>query len=143
MEKNQKDVLTTAAGMPVSSDQASITTGPVEGYTLLQDASFAPPAVHLQAVLDRHERPAEDADFIQPGELYRRVLNKMHKDHLVHNIDGHLKNAKQNIQYRQTALFYKADADWGTQVAGLIGLDRARVAQPASLSQEERVRQTI
>jgi len=111
--------------------------------TPVPDVSFAPPALEISAVISRHERPAEDADFMQPGELYRRVLNEEQKDHLVHNIAGHLKNAKINLQFRQTALFYKADADWGTRVAGLIGLNLARVKQLAALPQEDRVRETL
>jgi catalase len=107
------------------------------------DASFSPPAIELRAVLSRHERPTGDADFTQPGELYRRVLNKMHQDHLAHNIAGHLKNAKKNLQLRQTALFYKADANWGLKLAELLVLDAARVKQLAALPQEERVRQTL
>lgn len=65
--------------------------------------TFAPPAVEIQAILDRHTWPTEEVDFIQPGELYRRVLNDMHKEHLVSNIVDHLGGVKQHIQYRHTA----------------------------------------
>jgi len=106
------------------------------------DPSFSPPAMEINAVLGRHKRMTEDADFIQPGELYRRVLNDEHKGHLVQNIAGHLEGAKQNIQYRQTALFYKADADWGSRVATLLGLDIVLVRELADLPQEERAART-
>lgn len=105
--------------------------------------AFAPPAVEIQAILDRHTRPTEDVDFIQPGELYRRVLNDMHKEHLVSNIVDHLGGAKQHIQYRQTALFYKADVDYGTRVAEGLMLDLDRVKQLAAMTQEERVQATL
>ncbi|WP_232696840.1 catalase [Brevibacillus daliensis] len=107
------------------------------------DLAFAPPVIEVQAIIDRHTRPDEDVDYIQAGELYRRVLNEEHKNHLVHNIAGHLGGAKENLQYRQTALFYKADADYGTRVATLLGLDTERVQQLASMSQEERVNATL
>ena len=105
--------------------------------------TFAPPAVEIQAVLDRHTRPTEDVDFIQPGELYRRVLDDMHKEHLVSNIVGHLCGAKQHIQYRQTALFYKADEEYGSRVAAGLELDLERVKQLAAMTQEERVQATL
>lgn len=105
--------------------------------------TFAPPAVEIQAVLDRHTRPTEDVDFIQPGELYRRVLDDMHKEHLVSNIVGHLCGAKQHLQYRQAALFYKADEEYGSRVAEGLGLDLERVKQLAAMTQEERVQVTL
>ena len=79
------------------------------------DISFAPPTIEVQAVMGRHERPSEDVDFIQPGELYRRVLDETDKDHLVHNIAGHLGGARIGIQKRQTASVLQADVDYGTR----------------------------
>lgn len=48
-------------------------------------------------------------------------------------------DAKENIRYRQAALFFKADAEYGTMVAECIGLDIARIKDLALMSQEERV----
>ncbi len=107
------------------------------------DLSFAPPAIEVQAVIDRHTRPTEDVDFIQPGELYRRVLDDEGKAHLISNITGHLCNAKQSLQYRQTALFYKADKDYGARIAKELQLDLGRVAKLADMTQEERVAATL
>lgn len=45
MTKEKK--LTTASGIPVSNDQASLTTGPIEGYTLLQDAHLSEKLAHF------------------------------------------------------------------------------------------------
>lgn len=106
------------------------------------DISFNPPSINVQAVIDRHTRPTEDVDFMQAGELYRRVLDDPAKNNLVSNIVGHLGNAKENIQYRQTALFYKCDAEYGTRVAEGIGLDVARVKDLASMTPEERINET-
>jgi catalase len=62
--------------------------------------------------------------------------------HLVGNIVGHLKNAQKRIQLRQTALFYKADAEYGEGVAKGLGLNVDEVRQLAAMSQEDRVRAT-
>lgn len=106
------------------------------------DISFNPPAIEVQAVIDRHTRPIEDVDFVQAGELYRRVLDDDAKANLVSNIAGHLGNAKERIQYRQTALFYKCDVEYGMRVAKSLGLDVERVKDLAAMTQEERVKAT-
>jgi catalase len=106
------------------------------------DISFAPPAIEVQAVIDRHTRPTEDVDFIQAGELYRRVMDDEAKTNLISNITGHLGDANENIQYRQVALFYKCDVEYGTRLAENLKLDINRVKELASMSQEERVEAT-
>ncbi|MEG0585387.1 MAG: catalase [Christensenellaceae bacterium] len=107
------------------------------------DLSFAPPALEVQAIIDRHTRPTEDVDFIQPGELYSRVLDDEQKAHLISNIVGSLGGAKQNLQYRQCALFYKTNSDYGTRIATALKLDMARVKSLASMKQDERVAATL
>ena len=42
-----KHTLTTSVGSPVSNDQASLTTGPREGYTLMQDAHLMEKLAHF------------------------------------------------------------------------------------------------
>lgn len=106
------------------------------------EKSFSPPAIEVQAVIDRHTRPTEDVDFVQAGELYRRVLDDEGKTNLVSNIVGHLADAQENIQYRQTSIFYKCDVEYGSRVAEGIGLDIERVKALASMTQEERVEAT-
>lgn len=64
------------------------------------------------------------------------------REHLVDNIASHLKNAQKRIQLRQTALFYKADPDYGTRVAKGLGLDAREVERLAAMSQAERVEAT-
>ncbi len=102
----------------------------------------APPAIDVTGSVDRHGPDLTDADFAQAGELFRRVMSDEDRDNLIANIAGHLGGAKENIQYRQTALFYKADPDYGNRVADALDLDAARVADLASMSQEERVAAT-
>ncbi len=105
--------------------------------------SYAPPQININGVIGRHDRINEDVDYIQAGELYSRVLDDTHKKHLVSNIAGHLKNANKNIQYRQTAIFYKANVDYGTNVAKLLDLDINKVKDLANMSHEERVKATM
>ncbi|WP_269316555.1 catalase-related domain-containing protein [Methanobrevibacter arboriphilus] len=86
--------------------------------------------------------PTEDVDFFQTGELWRRVLSDEDKDHLVYNIVVHLGNAQERIRYRQCALFYKADPEYGTRVAEGVGLDINKVKELSEMTQEERVEAT-
>jgi catalase len=90
----------------------------------------------------RHAYSLVDDDFFQAGELYRRVMTNQDRDHLIGNITSHLCNAQKRIQYRQTAIFYKADSDYGSRVAKGLGLDVNKVKQIAIMSQEERIKAT-
>ncbi|EPR32334.1 Catalase domain protein [Alkalidesulfovibrio alkalitolerans DSM 16529] len=109
--------------------------------------SFGGPAPHASAkepgfpVHDHAGRFAythPNDDFVQAGDLYRKVMSKKDRDNLVGNLVDHLGNAQKRIQLRQCALFYKADKEYGTRVAQGLGLDPAEVAKLAAMSQEER-----
>jgi catalase len=71
------------------------------------------------------------------------VLSSTDKEHLVNNIANHLGNAKQNIQYRQTALFYKADKEYGERVAKALKLNISKVIKLAAMKQTDRVKATL
>ena len=62
--------------------------------------------------------------------------------HLVGNIVDHLGNAQERIQKRQTALFYKADPDYGSRVAEGLGLNVEEIKKLTGMSQEDRVKST-
>ena len=64
------------------------------------------------------------------------------RNHLIGNISGHLSGAQKRIQLRQTALFFKADPDYGSRVAEGLKLDVKEVENLASMSQEARVKAT-
>ena len=102
------------------------------------DAGYAPPAIDISGTAGRHEIRLSDVDFVQAGELYRRVMKETDREHLIANICGNLSQAQQRIQLRQTALFYKVDEDYGQRVAEALGLDLATVKKLAAMSQEER-----
>lgn len=100
------------------------------------------PPLKVSGMGDRHEIELTDADFVQAGDLYRKVMTNQDRANLVKNIVGHLKGAQQRIQLRQTALFYKADKDYGISVAKGLGLDEVEVEKLAAMNQEERVKAT-
>jgi catalase len=81
-------------------------------------------------------------DFFQAGELYRRVMTPKARSHLIGNIVEHLGGAKKRIQMRQTAIFYKADPDYGRRVAKGLKLSIKQVERLAGMCQKERVKAT-
>lgn len=100
------------------------------------------PPLEVFGMADRYEVELTDGDFLQAGDLYRKVMTETDREHLVGNIAGHLGNAKKFLQRRQAALFYKADEDYGTRVALALGLDVKEIERLAAMSQAERVKQT-
>ncbi|MCJ7600713.1 MAG: hypothetical protein MUO63_04320, partial [Desulfobulbaceae bacterium] len=93
-------------------------------------------------IADRHAYTLVDDDFVQAGDLFRKVMKDVDRANLVKNIIGHLKNARTRIQLRQAALFYKVDPVCGTRVAQGLGLDVEDVKKLAAMSQQERVQAT-
>jgi catalase len=106
------------------------------------DPSKAVPPIDVFGTADRYAVNLTEDDFVQAGDLYRKVMTDTDRDHLVSNITGHLSGALKQIQKRQTALFYKVDKDYGTRVARGLELDVKEIERLASLSQEERVLET-
>jgi catalase len=106
------------------------------------DPSMAPPPIDVAGMAARHAYQLGDVDFVQAGDLYRKVMTETDREHLVNNIVSHLKNAQKRIQLRQTALFYKADPDYGQRVAKGLLLNMDNVKRLAAMPQEERVQAT-
>ena len=75
--------------------------------------------------------------------MYRKVMTDDDRDHLIGNIVSHLSGAKKRIQLRQTALFYKADPDYGRRVAERLGLNIKSIEELAPMSQKDRVKMTM
>ena len=104
--------------------------------------SVAEPAFDVSGTAGRHLYTLSDDDFFQAGELYRRVMTNEDRDHLIGNLTSNLCNAQKRIQLRQTAIFYKADPDYGSRVAKGLELDVKEVERLAKMSQEGRVKAT-
>ncbi len=105
------------------------------------DQKAQEPDFGLSGAASRYEYDTKH-DFEQAGALYSRVMGVQERKNLVGNIVAHLGGAMERIQYRQCAIFYKADVDYGTQVAKGLKLDVAKVKKLAAMSQEERAKAT-
>ncbi len=106
------------------------------------DPEKAAPPLDIAGMAARHAYVLGDVDFVQAGALYSKVMKDTDREHLVSNIVGHLKNAQKRIQLRQTALFYKADPDYGQRVAKGLNLSPDEVKKLAAMSPEDRVKAT-
>lgn len=107
------------------------------------DISAKEPPLDISGQADRHQYTHPNDDFVQPGNLYRDVMNERDRENLVGNIVGHLGGAQKRIQLRQTAIFFKADPDYGRRVAEGLKLDIKEVEKLANMSQDERAKATL
>ena len=103
----------------------------------------AEPPFEVSGMAARQPYTHPNDDFVQAGDLYRKVMTDQDRDHLIGNIAAHLVDAQKHLQLRQTALFYKADPEYGRRVAEGLGLDVQEIERLAGLSQEERVKATM
>ena len=106
------------------------------------DPDSLEPAFDVSGQAARQAYSGPNDDFVQAGNLYRDVMTDEDRDHLIGNILSHLAGAKKRFQLRQTALFYKADTDYGQRVAEGLGLDIKKVKNLAAMSQEDRAKAT-
>ena len=81
------------------------------------DIQTVEPVYNVSGKVARQPYTHPNDDFVQPGNLYRKVMTDLDRDNLIENIVSHLCNAKKEIQIRQTKIFYKADPDYGQRVA--------------------------
>jgi len=103
----------------------------------------AEPPFEVAGMAARQPYTHPNDDFVQAGDLYRKVMTDQDRDHLIGNIVAHLGNAQKRHQLRQTALFFKADPEYGRRVAEGLGLSTQEIESLAALSQEERVKATM
>jgi catalase len=106
------------------------------------EPTVAEPAFEVSGKAARQPYTHPNDDFVQAGDLYRKVMTDEDRSHLIGNIVAHLGNAQKRIQLRQTALFYKADPEYGRRVAEGLGLDVKTVQRLAEMRQEEREKAT-
>jgi catalase len=106
------------------------------------DPTAGEPRFEISGQVGRHSFTHPNDDFVQAGTLYRKVMSDKDRDHLIGNIMDHLGKAQRRTQLRQTALFYKADLDYGRRVGEGIGLDVNEVKRLADMSHEERAKAT-
>ena len=97
------------------------------------DPGMSEPPFDVSGQAARHPYIHPNDDFFQTGELYRRVMNDEDREHLVGNITTHLGNAQKRIQLRQSAIFYKADQEYGERVARGLDFDVNQVKSLAEM----------
>ena len=100
------------------------------------------PSFEVSGKAERTPYVHPNDDFVQAGNLYRDVMDDQARENLVGNIVSHLSGAQKRIQLRQTALFFKADPDYGGRVAEGLGLDIKEVERLANMTKEERAKAT-
>ncbi len=106
------------------------------------DSGTAEPPVEVMGQAARQGYKHPNDDFVQAGDLYRKAMTDTDRNHLVGNIVDNLGKAQKRIQYRQTALFYKADKDYGSGVAKGLDLDLNEVKRLAGMDHEGRAKAT-
>eukprot|EP00010_Vexillifera_abyssalis_P004349 CAMPEP_0201552474 /NCGR_PEP_ID=MMETSP0173_2-20130828/16738_1 /ASSEMBLY_ACC=CAM_ASM_000268 /TAXON_ID=218659 /ORGANISM="Vexillifera sp., Strain DIVA3 564/2" /LENGTH=486 /DNA_ID=CAMNT_0047962971 /DNA_START=94 /DNA_END=1550 /DNA_ORIENTATION=- len=77
----------------------------------------------VSGMAGRFKRAHPNDDFVQAGQLYRKVFSDEDRDHLISNIAGHLKNAKKEIQQKQIKLFLQADREYGERIAKALNVN--------------------
>lgn len=67
---------------------------------------------------------AEDSDFVQVGDFYRKALAETDRAHLVSNIAGHLgaPDVERQIRERALGLWEQVDAELGSRLRQALGL---------------------
>jgi len=107
------------------------------------DPKAAEPPIDVAGMLARHKPAYPQDDFVQAGDLYRKVMTDQDRENLIGNIVSHLGGARKRIQLRQCAIFFKADKEYGSRVAQGLKLDVKKVEKLAAMSQEERAKATL
>jgi len=87
------------------------------------DSGAAEPAFDVSGKVVRQPYKHPNDDFVQPGNLYRKVMTNQDRENLIGNIVSHLCNATKDIQIRQARIFYKADPEYGLRVAEGLGIE--------------------
>ncbi len=106
------------------------------------DISAKEPPIEISGYANRYPYTHPNDDFVQPGNLYRDAMTDQDRENLAGNIINHLGGAQKRIQLRQTALFFKADPDYGRRVAKGLKLDIKEVENLANMSHDERMKAT-
>ncbi len=106
------------------------------------DPTAGEPSFGISGQAARYPFGHPNDDFVQAGNIYRNVMTEQDRKNLIGNIVDHLGKAQKRIQTRQTALFFKADADYGRRVAEGLKLDITEIERLAKMSSEERAKAT-
>ena len=106
------------------------------------EPSAQEPHFHLEGQAGRYPYTFPNDDFVQAGTLYKKVMTDQDRTNLIGNLVDHMSGAQKRLQLRQTALFFKADPEYGQRVAEGLGLELDEVKRLAEMTQEEREKAT-
>jgi catalase len=105
-------------GQPVYSPNSY--SGPVADEA---KAGEIPWHVDGDLVRSAYSLHAEDDDFGQPGTLVREVLDQSGRDHLAHNVIGHLKGGVSATVLERAVAYWRAvDKALGDKIASAAGV---------------------
>jgi catalase len=68
------------------------------------DVQVSEPAFKTSGNVARQPYTHPNDNFVQPGDLYRKVMTNQDRDHFIDNIVAHLRNANKETQIRQAKL---------------------------------------
>ncbi|MDD3580620.1 MAG: catalase [Desulfobacca sp.] len=86
-----------------------------------ENPAYKEPPLKISGDADRYGQPLVDADYIQPGNLFR-LMPPDAQARLIENLVNSLKTVPRFIQERMVQHFYKADPAYGQGVAQGLGL---------------------
>jgi catalase len=89
--------------------------GPTENPT------YREPPLKINGDADKYDQPRVDADFEQPGMLFR-LMTPDEQQRLIQNIVGSLSKVPMFIQERMVKHFLRANKDYGKGVAKGLGI---------------------
>ncbi|HEX4625886.1 MAG TPA: catalase-related domain-containing protein [Solirubrobacteraceae bacterium] len=83
-------------------------------------------------------RHRDDDDFVQPGTLYREVMDDTDREHLVDNVVEHASDeVTPETQLRVVAYWSAVDVDLGARVAAGLGIDAGNANGDLAAAREE------
>lgn len=91
-------------------------------------AEYKEAPFEVKGVVGRYGNVHPNDDFVQAGDLYRKVLTAAERTRLISNIAGAMKGVtREDIKIRAIRNYYRADSEFGTRLAQAVGVDIAKI----------------
>ena len=71
----------------------------------------------------------ESDDFVQPRELYKKVMNDYDREHLIKNTADHMKGVSKDILEKAVKIYWQIDPDYGERIAKAVGVKVPNMAK--------------
>ena len=92
-----------------------------------EDSTHREPSLKITGDADRYDHREGNDDYIQAGNLFR-LMTPDQRTRLIDNIVGSMKSVSRDIQDRQLQHFFRADQEYGEEVAKGLGLPMPKAA---------------